>query len=820
MDYQISTFEVIMPIPPDWDTGQARQLYYGSLIPAIRHEIESSGGTLTLHHMRETQLHYDLDIYKHLLSTHNPSSIIVPRVTKNAEVADFLNNANVPFVIFGHADNSTYPWVDVDNTQAIRMATEQAIKVGHRNIAFLNGPREMSYARLRERGFCDAMAQAHLSVDDQKMLYGNPTVAQGMSMTAHLFQQIDPPTCLICATDDLAIGAAATLEQYGLTVGSDVSITGYGHTLAAQQHSPSIATLQISHESLGAALGKTASRLAKGEGGNTDLLMPAQWQSGLSLQPVSALGNKHIDYNRDPMVLALESTLRRFKRVQVIASVGSWKWSHEDQSFSFSSELRRMLGLDHKGLVSWQAFLEMLAPESRQSFREAWDAGLNGQGVDTRILVHVNEMHYHIHWLGDMVLNACGDRVIAEGSAQDITDLVGLENQLRLAQQEAMSANQFKTSLLNNVTHELRTPLHAVLGLTSRLSSMGVSDEQQVLIDNVVRSGNQLSQTIDDLLMVSKVENQPITIEHHAFDLRAVFERLDGIAHGLLSGRDIHWHIAPPDPSICALKGDAFRFLQIMTNLVGNAAKFTEQGSIEVSVSFEAHHQDESWVQLTFAVKDTGVGISEENKLGLFETFRQEDSSIARNYGGSGLGLSIVKYLVDLMDGHVAVESTKFRGSVFTVTLPFELDKDSDQLYTDEVVTSFEQLFENKRVLIVDDSEINLELARGMTEDLGVEADVALTGSAALDLLKAKDGAYDLVLMDLQMPVMDGLQTTRVIKQQKRFSNIPIIAVTADVTDEQYKEALAVGMVDFLAKPFSQEQLATMMRAIFEQHIE
>ena len=813
-----NTFKVLMPIPSDWDTGQARQLYYGQLIPAIRREIEASGGALVLHALRHSGNSTDKEAIRRIIKGDIPDAIIVTRLSDKSNVVDYLQTEGVPFVVFGHDDTTEYPWVDADNYGALRFATEQAISAGHSNIALLNGPSEMSYAQFRQAGFCDAMKHAGLTIDERKILHGEPITAQGMSMAAHLFQQVNPPTCLICATDELALGAASTLEQYGLEVGKDISITGYGHTPSAEQHSPTIATFEIPYELLGTTLGETASRLALGKPVSLNNLMPVTWRNGESLQPISPLGNRHIDYDRDPFVLELESSLRRFKRVQVISSIGSWRWSQVDQSFRFSSEIRQMLGLDQTESIHWDTFLALLSRQNRDQFRQAWTSALDGFGLDTRIEIDVLGIRFYIRWLGDFVLDGLGNLVVAEGSAQDITDIVQLEQQLREAQQEATLANEFKSSLLNNVTHELRTPLHAVLGLTSRLSSMGVSQEQQVLIDRVVRSGNQLSQTIDDLLLISKAETQPVIIEHQPFDLRAVFERLEGIAHGLLIGQSIEWRMVQPDPRICLLKGDAFRLLQIMTNLVGNAAKFTHQGVIELSAVAKELTDNGSDVLIELSVKDTGIGIQEEYKHQLFEVFRQADSSVARSYGGAGLGLSIVKYLVDLMGGHVNVQSQQGVGSVFSVTLPFErssydipLSPQNDP--TDDTKDSLMGF----RVLIVDDSEINLELAKGMAEDLGVTVDIALSGRAALDQLDTMSGTYDVILMDLQVPEMDGFETTQRIHQHTNGSNTPVLAVSADVTDEQYDKALSVGMVGFLGKPFSHHQLAASLKSVLNQ---
>ncbi|MFN7425420.1 MAG: ATP-binding protein [bacterium] len=375
---------------------------------------------------------------------------------------------------------------------------------------------------------------------------------------------------------------------------------------------------------------------------------------------------------------------------------------------------------------------------------------------------------------------------------------IDLQSQTR----QADAANKAKSAFLANMSHEMRTPIHAVIGLSHLLGRTALDPAQADLLDKIRLSGNALLGVVNDVLDLSKVEAGELDLERRPFRLRTLIDEAVAIARVQADAKGLPLGVSMASDLPEVLEGDPLRINQVLGNLLANAIKFTERGRVDLIVRAAPAAAGAGASNLCFEVRDTGIGIAPEQQALIFAPFSQADASTTRRFGGTGLGLSIVRSLVQLMDGSIGVQSTPGSGSVFNVQLTLALSDASRLPAPADALPADSRRLQAARILLVDDSELNLEVARRLFEAEGARVDIARNGQEALDILRKAPAAHDIVLMDVQMPVLDGHEATRRIRNELGLSTLPIIALTAGVLASERQRAAAAGMDDYLSKPF------------------
>jgi len=393
---------------------------------------------------------------------------------------------------------------------------------------------------------------------------------------------------------------------------------------------------------------------------------------------------------------------------------------------------------------------------------------------------------------------------------KNFEELKNTQAQLKIAKELAEASSKAKSEFLSKMSHEIRTPMNAIMGMAHLLLRNNPEEEQRKDLEDLLISSESLLTLINDILDFSQIETGQVIFQNREFDLHQLI-------HNVVRAHEqdkVNMTISIDKRIPKIVKGDEKRFAQILTNLVQNAVKFTEKGNVFIEAKLNAF--DPKKVFIDFSVRDTGIGIPEDKLDLVFESFSQVDNSLTRRYQGKGLGLSIVKYLLELQGSSILVESMINRGSTFSFLLGFEnveLAKKkaiaNGKKPTIQTTNPAEQHFEGLKVLLVEDNRMNIIVTKKLLKTWKVEVEVALNGKIGVDMATEKD--YDLILMDLQMPVMDGFEATENIRTIEMHRTTPIIALTAEVMEESQARATEVGMNDFVTKPFKPNVLYQAM---------
>ena len=378
----------------------------------------------------------------------------------------------------------------------------------------------------------------------------------------------------------------------------------------------------------------------------------------------------------------------------------------------------------------------------------------------------------------------------------------------------AEEASAAKTAFLSSMSHEIRTPMNAIIGLDNiALRDPNISSDTRNELEKIGSSARHLLALINNILDMSRIESGRMVLKEEAFSFRDMLDQINIIIHGQCEDKGLNYICERAEPLDECFIGDDLRLKQVIINILGNAVKFTDAPGT-VTFGIEQSSLDEDHKLLRFTMKDTGIGMDEAFLPKLFEPFSQEDATTTNRYGGSGLGMAITKKMIDLMGGMVEVESEKGHGTTFTVTIPLQRAQliETASHITDQPVVEYSLV--GLHVLIAEDMELNAEILIDLLEMEGVSSEWAKDGQKAVEMFeKSEHNKYDAILMDMRMPVMDGLTATKEIRKLERpdAKKIPIIALTANAFEEDVKQCLQAGMDAHLSKPVDIEQLKKLL---------
>jgi PAS domain S-box-containing protein len=511
----------------------------------------------------------------------------------------------------------------------------------------------------------------------------------------------------------------------------------------------------------------------------------------------------------DQALETLQDAKRLQDEAQHIARLGSWEFDPERQTIRWSDETFRIAGLEPRpDAPDFDEYLQIVHPDDREKLQEAvvrLFAGGEGYELELRHLRPDGTYNYVITKAGPVYQQGRIRKII--GSVLDITERKHNEDLLQQAKEAADAANRAKSEFLANMSHEIRTPMNAIIGMSHLALKTELTPKQRDYVGKIHAAGRSLLGILNDILDFSKIEAGKLDMEAVDFDLQEVLDNIAVIAghKGEEKGLELLYRLPPEIPR--GLIGDPLRLGQVLINLLNNAVKFTERGKIEVTVMELAREGDR--VQLQFSVQDSGIGMTPEQTGRLFQAFSQADGSTTRKYGGTGLGLSISKRLVEMMEGQIRVESQVGQGSRFIFNAWFGLSAQPvRQTRTQPSGADGDgQCLANARILLAEDNAINQQIAVELLESAGAQVDVAANGRIAVTMASAANPPYDAVLMDLQMPEMDGFEATRALRAHQRLARLPILAMTAHAMAEEREHCLAVGMNDHITKPIDPDTL-------------
>lgn len=392
-------------------------------------------------------------------------------------------------------------------------------------------------------------------------------------------------------------------------------------------------------------------------------------------------------------------------------------------------------------------------------------------------------------------------------------EAVSSQEEILIANEKLQYANEAKSEFLSNMSHEIRTPLNGIIGITDILLEEELSNSQKKDYLEIIKSSSTtLKNIINDILDFSKIQSGKFQINRKDFSLKSIIKDLENLFYPMISKKGLKFIVEIDDKIDDNLIGDSLRITQVLTNLISNSIKFTHNGTIKISLVERFKRGDK--IELKIIISDTGIGISEKVQHKIFESFEQGEMSNTKEFQGTGLGLAISKSLVNLMGGSIWFESYIGVGTKFFITLPFQISKQTNKKVIKENIKQKVVLKYSKKAILAEDSEVNQLVAKKILENLGFEVHIAINGEEAVDLMRKSK--YDIIFMDLQMPQMDGFEATKKI----RFFNedIPILALSAAVLDDDVKKCLQIGMNGHIKKPIDKNEIIETVSKYFEMY--
>lgn len=497
-----------------------------------------------------------------------------------------------------------------------------------------------------------------------------------------------------------------------------------------------------------------------------------------------------------------------------IGKLGSFENNVLTQTITWSEEIYRMMEMPiNTRPLTYEEYMSAIHPDDLVMVLDRIKKTIESKEPDENVNRFITGKG-NVKWIQTRVIpfyDNKGNITAFRGTMQDITISKELEKELIKAKELAEQSSVAKEQFLANMSHEIRTPINGVIGFTELLTKTKLNKEQKEFVAAIDTSGKNLLSVVNNILDYSKIDAGMMTIEEIPLSIRSTFSSLSVLFSQRAREKKIKISFTADKNIPEVVIGDSARLTQIITNLVGNAIKFTDKGRIQITATLDKKTKEKTRVK--FSVLDTGIGIPKDKITSVFERFTQGSNDTNRKYGGTGLGLSIVKKLVELQEGSINVKSILGKGSSFNFTIVYKTAPEGSHVSKKKNSSVLQTEAGNKKlnILLVEDNKINQKLTVRVLNDFGFKNDVAENGKIAVDKLKSK--RFDLVIMDMQMPVMDGYEATGIIRNKLK-SEVPILAMTAHAMSSEKEKCLRLGMNDYISKPFKAQELYSIIHKL------
>lgn len=503
---------------------------------------------------------------------------------------------------------------------------------------------------------------------------------------------------------------------------------------------------------------------------------------------------------------------KELSEAQRLAHLGNWEWDIKTDVVSWSDELYNIFGIKKEEIGNgYKGYLLNVHPDDKDMVKQILSKARKDKKpfvIDYRIL-HTNGHIRNVNARGVVLTDANNNAIKIAGTVQDTTEMIKVKKDLEVAQEMVKAKQQF----LANMSHEIRTPMNVIIGFTKVILKTDLTAKQKEYLEGIKISGETLLVLINDILDLAKVDAGKMVFENIPFKLTSSINAILHLFEGKIFEKNLNL-IKEFDANLPnVIVGDPVRLHQIILNLISNAVKFTHEGQITISAHLLEEDDEEATIE--FSVSDTGIGIEPEQQKIIFEKFQQASSSTARLFGGTGLGLAIVKQLVEAQNGIVKLKSERGKGSEFSFIITFKKGELKEEIEVFEQELSESEIM-SKNILVVEDMPFNQLLIKTLLNEMGFKYDLAENGLVAVNKLK-ENNKYDLILMDMQMPEMNGIEATNYIRNMMSppVSQIPIIALTADVASISLERCKELGMNDYISKPINEKLLYKKIVSLF-----
>ncbi len=502
----------------------------------------------------------------------------------------------------------------------------------------------------------------------------------------------------------------------------------------------------------------------------------------------------------------LEDSKAQLAESQLVAKLGSWNLNFAEQKLEWSDETYRLFDKNRVEFTpSFEEFARLVHADDLETMKTNFNKALESNDSPYHVVIRIvndSRREWVMEAFGVVKRDEENKPLGIFGTAQDVTERVLTHDRLIEAEKKASAASQAKSEFLAHMSHEIRTPLNGIIATADLLLELEEEGDRNRYVQIIKQSGSVLMSILSDVLDFSKIEAGKMLLDFHSFSLKDLLSDISVAFEPELNKQQIalRCQVSTDVPDI--IISDPNRLRQILFNLLGNSVKFNQKnGVINLHVSTfddkNNHVNSGEFICIQFKVEDTGIGIPSEHKERIFESFTQADRSVTRQFGGTGLGLRICKQLCQLMGGDIHLESAEGIGTSVMFRIPVKTGSAIKQSQISLAQST--KMAQETRILLVEDNPINRQVACALLKALGYTINIAENGENAIDSILVNN--YDIVLMDCQMPIMDGYEATRRLREEEKFKNLPIIAMTASVTKEERMRCKEVGMNDFIAKP-------------------